>query len=269
MHTDRDKSKKYTDEEEKEFDRQEREHHSSQSHHGRDAVGGVALGAGAAGAYEANKHYGQSSDTNKSLPTAPGNHGIGTGAGTQNALAGQGHSTTGQGNIGSGTVGLPGTTHSTTSQHPGHDATTMTGSGVGATTLGEHEHNKHYTTSGNQSSVPHSGTNLGTHSGTHTGAHPTGQHGLASDQPRLSEADFDQEGNPIGSHHSHLPPAYGTEARSDGRNRLHKDPPSGHPAAQAMAGQTHDVPGRHENLTGDNNGLASDSGVKNAGGNTY
>lgn len=239
------------------------------------------MGAGATGAYEANKHYGQHSDTNKTLPTAPGNDGVGTGAGTQNALAGQSahgqydNSTAGQGNIGSGTVGLPGTTgtqHATTSQHPGRDATAIAGSGVGATALGQHEHNKQYKTSGNQSSVPHSSP----HSGTHTSTLPTGQHGLASDQSRLSEADFDQEGNPISSHHSHLPPAYGNETESDGRNRLHKDPPAGHPAAQAIVGQstrgyssTYDGAGRHENLTGDNNGLASDSGVKYAGGNTY
>jgi hypothetical protein len=47
---DRDKNKKYSKEEEDEFDRQEREHHS---HAGRDAaVGGAAVGGAA---YEADK----------------------------------------------------------------------------------------------------------------------------------------------------------------------------------------------------------------------
>ncbi|KAH7342652.1 hypothetical protein BKA65DRAFT_295224 [Rhexocercosporidium sp. MPI-PUGE-AT-0058] len=87
----RDKSKKYSAEEEADFDRQEREHNASQSHTGRNtALGGAAV-AGAGGVYAADKHH--DADTNKSLPTAPGNHGIGTGAGTQNALAGNTHGT--------------------------------------------------------------------------------------------------------------------------------------------------------------------------------
>ncbi|KAK0128500.1 hypothetical protein ONS95_000472 [Cadophora gregata] len=86
----RDKSKKYSAEEEAEFDRQEREHHASQSHTGRNAaLGGAAVAGAGAGAYAAGQHH--DADTNKSLPTAPGNHGIGTGEGTQNALAGAGH----------------------------------------------------------------------------------------------------------------------------------------------------------------------------------
>merc|ERR1712000_798193 len=84
----RDKSKKYSAEEEAEFDRQEREHNASQSHTGRNATLGGAAVAGA-GAYAADKHH--DANTNKSLPTAPGNHGVGTGGGTQNALAGHGH----------------------------------------------------------------------------------------------------------------------------------------------------------------------------------
>lgn len=83
----RDKSKKYSAEEEAEFDRQEREHNAAQSHTGRNAaIGGAAVAGAGAGAYAADKHH--DADTNKSLPTAPGNHGIGTGEGTQNALAG-------------------------------------------------------------------------------------------------------------------------------------------------------------------------------------
>merc|ERR1712144_137474 len=84
----RDKSKKYSAEEEAEFDRQEREHNASQSLTGRNATLGGAAVAGA-GAYAADKHH--DANTNKSLPTAPGNHGFGTGEGTQNALAGHGH----------------------------------------------------------------------------------------------------------------------------------------------------------------------------------
>jgi hypothetical protein len=58
-------------------------------HYGRDAVGAGAVGAGA---YEAEKHHGHHSNpvdtsVNKPLPTAPGNRGVGTGEGTQNALA--------------------------------------------------------------------------------------------------------------------------------------------------------------------------------------
>ncbi|KAI6711463.1 hypothetical protein JHW43_006019 [Diplocarpon mali] len=90
----RDKSKKYSKEEEDDFDRQEREHNASQSHAGRTAaLGGTAAGAGAGAAA-----YGQhEADTNKPLPTAPGNHGVGTGAGTQNALAG--NASTHDGNV--------------------------------------------------------------------------------------------------------------------------------------------------------------------------
>ncbi|KAK2629199.1 hypothetical protein QTJ16_000019 [Diplocarpon rosae] len=81
----RDKSKKYSKEEEEDFDRQEREHNASQSHVGRNA----ALGAAAAGAGAGAAAYGHhEADTNKPLPTAPGNRGLGTGAGTQNALVG-------------------------------------------------------------------------------------------------------------------------------------------------------------------------------------
>lgn len=63
----------------------------TQHHYGRDAAGADAVGAGA---YDAEKHrkgrdgvsesdYGS---TTKPLPTAPGNHGVGTGPGAQNAL---------------------------------------------------------------------------------------------------------------------------------------------------------------------------------------
>jgi hypothetical protein len=112
---DHDKDKKYSPEEEAEFHRQEREHNS---HKGRDALGGAAVGTGA---YEAEKHHHahqntasglDDTNTNKPLPTAPGNHGIGTGVGTQNALAGD-NSTTGQ-----------------SSHHLGRDAALVGGAGA-------------------------------------------------------------------------------------------------------------------------------------------
>ncbi|KAF8847170.1 hypothetical protein BDZ45DRAFT_811768 [Acephala macrosclerotiorum] len=81
----RDKNKKYTPEEEAEFDRQEREHNS---YKGRDAALGTAgVGAVGAGAYEAEKHHHTGTDADKPLPYAPGNRGVGTGVGTQDALA--------------------------------------------------------------------------------------------------------------------------------------------------------------------------------------
>lgn len=127
MIADRDKNKKYTPEEEAEFDRQEREHNS---HKGRDALGGAAVGGAA---YEAEKHHrdhqhgsGLEGDANKPLPTAPGNHGIGTGAGTQNALAGDN------------------TTSTSSGHHLGRDAALVGGAGA----VGEHEHHKHSGTTG-------------------------------------------------------------------------------------------------------------------------
>ena len=79
-------------------------------------------------AYEAEKHHGDQrhgsgidGDNNKPLPTAPGNHGVGTGAGTQNALTGD-H-----------------TTSTSSSHHLGTDAALVGGAGA----LGEHEHHKH------------------------------------------------------------------------------------------------------------------------------
>ncbi|KAE8446283.1 hypothetical protein EG329_012369 [Mollisiaceae sp. DMI_Dod_QoI] len=120
----RDKSKKYTPEEETELDRQEREQNNS--HKGRDAALGTA-GAGAlgAGAYEAEKHHNKTgAETQKPLPYAPGNEGVGTGAGTQNALASD-NTTTGQ------------------SDHQyGRDAVLGTGA-VGAAGYAAHEHDKH------------------------------------------------------------------------------------------------------------------------------
>lgn len=127
--SDRDKNKKYTPEEEAEFDRQEREYNS---HKGRDALGGAAVGGAA---YEAEKHHhghhntsgsGIQGDASKALPTAPGNHGIGTGAGTQNALAGDNTASTSSGH------------------HLGRDAALVGGAGA----VGAHEHNKHAGTAG-------------------------------------------------------------------------------------------------------------------------
>ncbi|CAG8973624.1 hypothetical protein HYALB_00002189 [Hymenoscyphus albidus] len=265
----RDKSKKYSDEEEKEFDRQEREHNASQTKHGYEAAGAGALGVGAAGLYQQHKHHGKHSDQHtdhhsdtKQPPTAE-SYGAGT-LGEGSVLAGL----PGQSNLGADKIGVFGAANkttdvhpSTTTQHSGHHTPTTTGSSAGAAALDEHEHNKHYTTSGK-----------------HSDDHSTGHHHSGSHQPRLSEADFDQHGNQIGSHH--IPSAYGTESGHDGRNRLHKDPPAGHPAAQAMAehsghghghghGSSHDAPSKHEDLTGAVDDMAGNTGVKNAGGNTY
>ena len=149
---DRDKNKKYTPEEEAEFDRQEREHHS---HKGRDALGGAAVGGGA---YEAEKHHRDHHNTsgldddanvNKPLPTAPGNHGIGTGAGTHNALEDD------------NTGGRSG-------HHLGRDAAV----GAGGVGLAEHEHRKH---EGTGSGIGSTGQYDNTSS---TG---TGQHHLGRD----------------------------------------------------------------------------------------
>ncbi|PBP27473.1 hypothetical protein BUE80_DR001684 [Diplocarpon rosae] len=112
----RDKSKKYSKEEEEDFDRQEREHNASQSHTGRNAaLGGAAVGAGAGAAAYGHHEAG----TNKPLPTAPGNHGIGTGAGTHNALAGNTSNTHDANVIGTGG-------HGAGKFEVHHDATTKT-----------------------------------------------------------------------------------------------------------------------------------------------
>ena len=118
---DRDKTKKYSPEEEAEFDRQEREHNA---HEGRDALGEAAVGSAA---YEADKHYRDhlnttaiEGDINKPLPAAPGNHGIGTGEGTGNALAGDN------------------STSKSSDHHPGGDAAAFGGAGA----LGEHQRNR-------------------------------------------------------------------------------------------------------------------------------
>ncbi|KAG0648880.1 hypothetical protein D0Z07_4630 [Hyphodiscus hymeniophilus] len=304
----RDKSKKYTKEEEDEFDRQEREHNS---HKGRDALGGAAVGGAA---YEADKHHrdhtsGVEADTNKALPTAPGNHGIGTGAGTQNALAGDNTTSTSSGHHlgrdaaavgGAGALGEhehnthSGTTGSGVNATPldqkprgtdlgdklhgvernrgvqgstgfphesagsvGHGNTSsgltggnqydntssgLTGSsqghsshlgrdaaGVGAAgALGEHEHRKHETTTGQQPSL-----------GTQAQNFPTTDAHSSSQDPKYSGAGYDSSNTGFQS-------GAGSE-----RNRLHKDPPAGHPAAQAMQGE--------ENLN-------RDTGVANAHG---
>jgi hypothetical protein len=161
---DRDKSKKYTPEEEAEFDRQEREHHDS--HKGRDAGIATAGAAGAGTLYESDKHHhvGQAADNNKALPTAPGNNGIGTGPGAQNALAGDntssGHHYGRDAGLGAGAVGAAGVAehehrkheaetqntlagdNTSSGRHYGHDAGLGAGA-AGAAGVAEHEHDKH------------------------------------------------------------------------------------------------------------------------------
>jgi len=106
----RDKSKKYTKEEEDEFDRQEKEHHSRNA-----ALGAGAVGAGGVGAYEANKHHNSHE------------------AGATGLGAGEKHSTLGDHS-----------TSTTGQHHTGRDAALGAGA-VGAAGTGAHEHNKHAT----------------------------------------------------------------------------------------------------------------------------
>lgn len=348
---DRDKSKKYSAEEEADFERQEREHNAAQSHTGRNAaLGGAAVAGTGAGVYAVH----HDADTNKSLPTAPGNHGIGTGAGTQNALAGNtsstahdsathgtplplkpagrdigdilhgvernrgvtgsagfhdqpgfgdgltGHSeatTDQQGRpIGSGTTGagygsqqterefpLGHSKHDTgytdktspthASSHTGRDAAALGGAGL----LGEHEHRKHdaTTTTGQHSGLTgfqgHSGLSGNQqHSGL-TGSH--GQSGLSGTQ------DYNQQsqgtsglGSSTGQYQDTSSGLTGSKTSDlSGRNRLHKDPPASHPAAQGYSGN--DSTGSHvpasaserERLIGQGKDhLDRDSGVTNA-----
>ncbi|XMA15507.1 hypothetical protein WAI453_008298 [Rhynchosporium graminicola] len=337
----RDKSKKYSAEEEADFERQEREHHASQSHTGRNAavgttvVGGVAL----------DVHH--DVDTNKALPTAPGNHGVGTGAGTQNALAGHnssghdsatqgtplplkpagrdigdilhgvernrgvtgasgfsnepgfgdgthphahseattdqsgnpvGHATTGAG-YGSQQAGREfplghsqhGATHTdndsplhSTSQHhnTGRDTAALGGAGL----VGDHEHRKHDTTTGQHSGLTGSHGTSGLSSNQHhsglTGSHEpsalsgnqqhsglTGSHGSSglSGNQTTSGYQTGHETSGLGSstgQYDHESSGLTGSNTSDlsGRNKLHKDPPAGHPAAQ---GYGNDSTGAH------------------------
>jgi hypothetical protein len=229
--TDRDKSKKYTPEEEAEFDRQEREHHDS--HKGRDAGIATAGAAGAGALYESDKHHhaGQTADTNKALPTAPGNNGIGTGAGTQNALAGD--------NTSSG-------------HHYGRD-TGLGAGAVGAAGVAEHEHDKH--SGATPLAEKPKGKDLGDmlHGVERNRGVPgssgfpgTEGFGTGTGEPlAASEATTDQTGQPITSHAgsglgSNTQSEYtgsgttGVQEGADGRNRLHKDPPASHPASQGI-----------------------------------
>lgn len=185
----RDKSKKHTPEEEAEFDRQEREHNS---HAGRNtALGGAAVGAGA---YEADKHHQSGADANKPLPVAPGNHGIGTGAGPQNALAGNT----------SGTSHELGTGNTSTGHHTGRDAALGAGA-VGAAGVGAHEHNKH--SGPTPLDEKPRGKDIGDHlhgarnRGVEGSSGFPGTSGFGDGQhphAHSSEATTDQDGNPIG-----------------------------------------------------------------------
>jgi hypothetical protein len=85
----------------------------------------------------------------KPLPVAPGNHGVGTGEGTQNALSDRKRG-----------EGYDSTTTTGTGHHLGRD-TAVVG---GAAALGEHEHRKHeHGTTGvtGTDAYPATGTTLG------------------------------------------------------------------------------------------------------------
>ncbi|KAL2075504.1 hypothetical protein VTL71DRAFT_447 [Oculimacula yallundae] len=176
----RDKSKKYSAEEEADFERQEREHNASQSHTGRNAaLGGAAVAGTGAGVYAADRHH--DADTNKSLPTAPGNHGVGTGAGTQNALAGN-TSHTGHDSITHGTQNaLAGNT-----SHTGHDSATH-GTPLPLKPAGKDIGDILHGTDRNRGVVGSSG--FPDQPGFGDGAHPHAH----------SEATTDQQGRPVGA----------------------------------------------------------------------
>jgi len=262
---DRDKNKKYTKEEEDEFDRQERDYNTTHgtSHTGRDAaLGGAAVGAGA---YEADKHHhGHESSTNKPLPTAPGNHGIGTGAGTQNALAGE----TGHHDRHGGTVplaekppgkdlgdilhgvernrGVPGNSgfphtegygagsHTGTTGHHTGTAGHHTGrdaAGLGAAgALGEHEYRQHQNTTGQHSGL----TGSGQHSGVTGTGHQSNLTGTTGHQSGLTSSG---QHSGVTGHQSNLTDTTGHQSNLTG---------TGQHSGITGAGQ-------HSNLTGTDN----------------
>ncbi|RDW75006.1 hypothetical protein BP6252_06148 [Coleophoma cylindrospora] len=130
---------------------------SKEHHYGRDAAGVGAVGAGAV-AYELNKHHdNRTSDpysthgvsSHEPLPTAPGNYGIGTGAGLQNTLEREGQ----------------------TSQdhHYGRDAVTV--GGAGALGAGAYEANKSHQSKGNEPGYSSTAGPVGTTTTTTTGPH--------------------------------------------------------------------------------------------------
>lgn len=199
--SDRDKNKKYTPEEEAEFDRQEREY---TSHKGRDA----ALGAGAVGtvgyaAHEHNKTHSTPLDEkpvgkdlgdklhgverNRGVPGAsglPGSEGYGAGSNVHSEASTDQYgrpldagATTGTGNDYS-QAGSQGQGH-----HLGRDAALGAGAGAGLGGIAAHEHHKHdsayqpTTGTGNQTGYQQSST-TGQTSGL-TGSQ--GQHHLGRD----------------------------------------------------------------------------------------
>ena len=285
--TDRDKNKTYTPEEEAEFDRQEKEHNS---HKVRDVLGGAAVGGAA---YEAEKHHDahQQATTDKPLPTVPGSNDIGTGTGTQNALAGGNTastagtatratplaekppgtdlgdklhgvernrgvpeptgfpdqsdygtgSTTGIGvgsGVGSGqTAGLTGSNQ--TNRHHGAEAGAL-GAGAG---LAEHEHRKNEgLASGRQYDITNTSSGL-TGSNTATPSFGSSNQGLGGGEYRKDDYTTGQQTRLAGNQSSGLKGTAGSAYDSNvtgpnttggiggDRNRLHKDPPSDHPAA--------------------------------------
>ncbi|RDW85826.1 hypothetical protein BP5796_04151 [Coleophoma crateriformis] len=128
---------------------------SKAHHYGRDAAG---VGAAGAGAYELNKHrdkgtsdpystHGVSSD--KPLPTAPGNYGVGTGAGPQKSLERDGQTSK--------------------DHHYGRDAVTV--GGAGALGAGAYEANKFHQSRGDEPGYSSTAGPVGTTTTTTTGPH--------------------------------------------------------------------------------------------------
>lgn len=243
------------------------------SHTGRDTA---ALGAaGALGGHEYRQHE-----------NTTGQHTNLTGSGQQSGIVGTGHESglTGHHSNVAGTSGhqsnVPGSgAHSTST---GHSHTGRDAAGLGAAgALGEHEYRKHENTSDNHSGLTsgqhsnvtetgqHSGSGL-TGSGQHSILTGTGQHSGTGHHSNftksgLSEASTDQSGNAIGG-------SSNISSGIDGRNRLHKDPPASHPAAQAYPGDKGGVPAsgsERERMIGQGEQrLDSDTGVHNAGPNS-
>ncbi|KAN0106804.1 hypothetical protein V8E51_009680 [Hyaloscypha variabilis] len=303
----RDKNKKYTPEEDAEFDRQEREHNASHKerdtaavagagagalyasdkhqyagqttsgntsttagtgaqdtthHYGRDAtLGAGAVGAAGIAEHEHNKHSGPTSlaekpkgkdigdilhgaDRNRGVPGSsgfPGTEGFGTGTG--GALAAKEASRSGR-------------SEATTDQS---GAALPLDPNRGAGAGGDNYQTGQYDTT--------SGSGLtGSHNTDHSFAVPRST-GLATDNEYRKP---DTTSGLMGSATQYGPTGSdsttsGVNAGSDGRNRLHKDPPAGHPAAQT--GSSHVPASKDEREKVLNEGEAAidkDSGVANS-----
>jgi len=221
---------------------------------GRPLETGAALGAGSGvAAHEQKKHD------------------SGYAAGTTGNQTGQYNNTAG-----------PGLTGTQQGHHTGRDAAAIGGAGL----VGEHEYRKHEGATGQHSGLTGSNTqgqfdNSKTGSGLN-GSHQTDQH-TGRDAATLGGAGLvgeheyrrhDPTSGPTGSNTqpgitgSNNSGFTGANEGVDGRNRLRKDPPADHPAAQATAQGGSHVPvngvdrGRIPNQGQDR--LGKDTGIMNS-----